>query len=1461
MFPIASFLVFFSLVVFSLVIPLPALALPGLFQGQADTASVHVLDTPAYPAVSASTLDENPTPARYDPTLTAYEVSGVEGEHIDLRTQAVSWETTDLLIPGNGGLDLEVSRSYNRIPFSYQQMGNWVLGLPRIQIPTAPIYLTAAYPEAPWLAYWQEMIGDTSARGLCDGAPYLVPENEGIGTKYAAQWVLHIPGDDARVLMEPDTASTGDAFPATARLLTSDNWIVECIDPLDAAESWGSISWGGYLATSPDGTRYYFDFIYGAMPGDTGLGSHGGWLELVPTKIEDAYGNSLVFEYVPSLVTRNSVSASHLLYRIVGYDAAGNPDGRAVQFTYDPYFSFDPYNFRNFYGWKHSIVSAWVADQANPGQPHPQDRRRIEYEWSEEFVGAMLDRVNLPEGLYWSYSLDADGTRIILPNATDHSPLFALTQVRLPTGGFIDYEYDHGGAVPGTDWQPVRLKKRTTSGPSVEPGQWQYDYELSGHEEITTIASPYRTDRYRFYEGQGTYIRELIRADIDGDNYGFPLDDGSFMGRLREHIVLSPDEVELRRTSYQWESRRSIGLLAYGYQNNSAYPFASVGYYNTRPGYLARTTVTDVMTGSVFGQSVLPEAVNIYGQVTAVTETGVDGSNGESLSRQLYLNYFNTVSPWIVGKPASRRLGQSVPQTWSYTPEGRVSMFSNYGLATFFEYDSNGNLSNRYQLLEGDQKGTTYADYYRGVARLEVAADGGSTSRQVAASGDVLSVTDPVGAETTFRYDLAGRLTHVGMPDVTLADIDIAYLNERQAQLTQGGLTEITTADGFGRLIEKRRFDSFSPDESITQQFRLDAVGRQISVSDPVYPEVDAAETGWELRYDPLDRLLIETDLSTDTAVNFCYSSFCLSRFGVTADVRNGVAVIDERGYVTVREYRSFRSPLQPSSRGAELTGVRQQLRKATEPQGERFVETILQRNPRGQVTGLTQNGLTRDFVFNDAGLLIEEHHPEAAVKHYFYDDIGNLVRLRQADRITDYSYDDVNRLTRISFNDRTPAATYSWRLDGRLGSAASGLVSHSYNYRADGRRSEESIAVQLHDGSEVFEFEYSYDELGHPNGITYPSGETVPVPNDALGRPTGIGNYVSGLNWFADGRIAEMTYANGVSLSQSLAAGRYLDRQDWSDLSGAMLSADYDYDAAGNVVSLTRTGSVEEQISLAYDGLGRLNATDGTWNDNGAAAFTDNGDIEALGGRSFSYEAAKLTSSGDMQLDYDAYGNVTATGEHNFLLNARNMITSVSSLPGTSYMYDAFGRRILAARNNELQYTVFTSAGRLLHAKNATTGTVTDYIYLGPMLVAKNDQPGPSGPVADSDGDWIPDFHEALSGTSPVTDDGEADPDNDGLSNVFEYLGGGNPLSPDTDADGLPDGFEYNFNLGLRDSSDSTADPDNDSLSTIEEYLIGTDPLLADSDADGVPDGLDAAPLVHPATVVMPVILMLLED
>jgi hypothetical protein len=106
------------------------------------------------------------------------------------------------------------------------------------------------------------------------------------------------------------------------------------------------------------------------------------------------------------------------------------------------------------------------------------------------------------------------------------------------------------------------------------------------------------------------------------------------------------------------------------------------------------------------------------------------------------------------------------------------------------------------------------------------------------------------------------------------------------------------------------------------------------------------------------------------------------------------------------------------------------------------------------------------------------------------------------------------------------------------------------------------------------------------------------------------------------------------------------------------------------------------------------------------------------------------------------------------------------------------------------------------------------DAVTSAPVIVMD-----PNDPLADSDGDGIPNQWEVLHGLNPANSaDGNLDPDLDGLSNEQEYTLGTAIDDDDSDNDAMPDGWEIANSFDPTNAADAAADTDGDGVSNAQE-------------------------------------------
>jgi YD repeat-containing protein len=174
-----------------------------------------------------------------------------------------------------------------------------------------------------------------------------------------------------------------------------------------------------------------------------------------------------------------------------------------------------------------------------------------------------------------------------------------------------------------------------------------------------------------------------------------------------------------------------------------------------------------------------------------------------------------------------------------------------------------------------------------------------------------------------------------------------------------------------------------------------------------------------------------------------------------------------------------------------------------------------------------------------------------------------------------------------------------------------------------------------------------------------------------------------------------------------------------------------------------------------------------------------------------------------------------------------------------------------------DIRFSVHGKDGQLMFEDTLASCTRTDHIRLGAMSIAKSDDLL-AAPTLDTDGDQLTDCYESALGLAPNNAaDAAADNDGDGLTNLQEFRAGTSITRMDTDEDGLSDGDEVERDLtdptlpdtdgdGLADGVEAanpqldprSADKDHDGVTDYWETRLQTNPTvqdgLLDTDSDG---------------------------
>ncbi|WP_312452579.1 RHS repeat domain-containing protein [Stutzerimonas nitrititolerans] len=293
-------------------------------------------------------------------------------DRVDPFTGALKIVHRDLVIPGNGGLDIEVIRNY-------QGVTN-----------TAGPYSNGYRSRTPFGTGWDIHFGrlwvSETYQTLSAGSNNRVCQIGQAATNLNP--ILELP-DGTR-----ETLANGNG--SSQAFITKSRWIATC---LPSSQNKGD---GGLVLHSPEGLKYTFN-LKGTVSPSFQLRTY------FVTRIEDFSGNSLDFEY--DIPASNKFGPHHLLTRVKA------SDGRAVKFSYKNAAS----------------DSAIISSISGEGQSVSYTFSDSAYGVGAK--AQYLTRVSNPDGTDWRYTyIDSDRVTGSLPGrfsmATMKSPLGLSTSYK-----------------------------------------------------------------------------------------------------------------------------------------------------------------------------------------------------------------------------------------------------------------------------------------------------------------------------------------------------------------------------------------------------------------------------------------------------------------------------------------------------------------------------------------------------------------------------------------------------------------------------------------------------------------------------------------------------------------------------------------------------------------------------------------------------------------------------------------------------------------------------------------------------------------------------------------------------------------------------------------------------------------------------------------------------------------------
>ncbi|MFC5740098.1 hypothetical protein [Dyella tabacisoli] len=1271
------------------------------------------------------------------------------GENISLYNGALSFEQTDVSATGIGPL-LQISREFHlpdvlptTVYHTFLNNGfvDWSLEVPRLETMSAANGTANLEPAdtAPWFF--------TSNAQRCSsfasGPDMYVTFKSTVIDYMPQQWwhgyQLIIPGAGSQEVLLRDASNTQspqmtvngatESFP----LVTKQHWSIGCLSQTSNGKP-GE----GFLAVSPDGTSYWLDALIYKKADPVIFGGGGALYRRVAmmlvSKVVDRFGNTLTFSY----------------------DGNGNltgiqsSDGRQVSLTWE---SWQNQSKDTFGSYINPVAYRVHSITLQPGSSAP---RTWTYSYSSDPYLPRLSSVQQPDGSAWSFNLGgfapppSDGYLI------DDSNVCAMVP-KLQDAVTSSGSMTHPSGLIGTF-----TVQSTVRGRSYVP----YYCPTAGNGNDLRFPNIYKQNSITQKQFSGAGLPTYTWAyNYSGFNYSWTTDCSSGCASTVATDVVDPSGHDVKYTfSNKFDASESM-LLETDYYAGGAgtatmrsevnsYANPTGGPWPTTQGNSPQIAVNQAQAGQLIPVSQrtlqqdgdtytwLVEAFDAYAHPTKLKR--YNSIAGQSAIEE-QTSYLNDLPHWVLG----------LPQETDNLSTGEVESLNTYNLSNVtlqsrarfgqtlmsYTFDGQGQLAS---FTDGKSHTTTLSNYKRGIPQSIAYPDTYTQSLVVDDFGQISSLTDQAGNTTSYNYDAIGRIAGITYPagdEVAWSPKNFSYAyitgaergvaaNHWRRTTTKGNAVTTTYFDAMLRPVLSDTAIAGTSGSDISTRTDYDWKGQKIFVTYPVSgaPDLGSITSGSTSVYDALGRLTQTqqaSELGTLTAITAYLSG---ARQQVT----------DPKGNVTTTSYQVFDQP----SYNAVI--------QVQAPEG---ITQSIARDLYGNPLTITQSGLygaesdnvTKSLTYDSYHRLCRTTEPESGSEVTAYDAANNVAWTAAGLAITGTgcgqeqvvvaaqttrTYDTMNRVLTLLPPAGTQSTTYTYDALGNLATSNSGISASTVIRNKLGQLTSETLSVN---GNGANVLRYAHDSNGNLATLSYPDGTVINYAPDALGRPTQVGSYASGISYFPDGDVQHFSYGNGADYLVQKNARQLLSNFTYAKGSTLNLSEDFAYDPNGNITTINDLAGGPRSKVLSYDTLNRLTQAqaNGMW---GVETYSydplNNLRSRVSGGQTYAYNydatnrLASITNgaSTTSSFAYDNRGNVITRNGNTLVFDAKNQLTQM--LGFDNYAYDAAGRRVLKtpASGSSPTYYFYTQAGQLLYQVDGATTKTTDYIYLGKKMIARSE-------------------------------------------------------------------------------------------------------------------------------------------
>ncbi|MCF7223231.1 RHS repeat domain-containing protein [Marilutibacter chinensis] len=1285
--------------------------------------------------------------------LTALK-SDLFGDSVSLYNGKTEFVVTDIDIPGNSALPVQLQRRFNvEIHLSGSSTGfnsnlggagGWDVEVPYISGMFSPV------------SGWSDQRCSVS----------MMPTvTNGFSVNEIWQGnTIHIPGGGDRTMLRLE-ANTPRPSDGVNRL-----WTTASRDAIDCIPMQSGLSGEGFRITTTEGVQYHFDIA---------TTRYAGWMNkpLQPPLVGYKANRSRVFLLASKVVDRFGNTVQYQ------YDANGHPtrvwssDGREIWLTYSG----------------GQLQTATAAGRTwNYGYTTVEGQMRLSTvtrpdnsQWAYTYSNALM-----PSYVAW----DGNSTSNCAEQPPEVTASFILT-AKHPSGAQGTFNFSnarhyrsgvHMSAClqrisSGTYYYELNtpnffdvmtLYGKRIEGVGLAPQVWSYSYG-GGYQPLWGTRGSAAIYPCTQCDVEKTVV--VTNPDNTKTRYRYGFLYAANEGKLLGSSVLDAQGGVLRSETTTYMSDAEAA-------NQSFAPRYGIGYDGSDPSVnkvrpvVSSTVVQDGVTFSLINNS-----FDTYARPLSVSRSNTQGNSRTDVSA-----YHDDTTLWVLGQIKSVtnvETGGVVSQTdygWNSMPRKRYSfgrLVQEIGYNT-----SDGTVS---YVKDGAGNTTTLSSWKRGIPQAIAYADATSQSAVVNADGTIASVIDENGYKTCYAYDAMGRLSKITYPSETSTGICDTTWNATTQSFVPIGVSEYgipaghwrqdvatgngrrkTYFDALWRPLLVREYDAgnVAATERFTR-FAYDHEGRTTFAS---YPATGSNPvTGIRTTYDALGRTThVRQDSELDLDQNGTPDQLLTRTEYLSNASGYYTKVTNPRQKITHTWYQAFDQPSYDNpvaiwhGEGAVTYITRDVFGKPTR---------IRRSNSTSPTGGTTI--LDRHYLYGGAQRLCMVTEPETGSEVVWYDGADNLIRSAaglnvaagtscadakaqalSSGRVVARSYDARNRIITLTFPDGRGNTTHTYWPDGQphtitADNGDGNLVTTSYGYNH--RRL--PVRERMQWNSIDWAISHSYNANGHRSAQSW-HGITVDYAPNALGQPTRAGGYASNVSYFPNGAIKQFTYGNGIVHTLTQNARGLPDTSTDAYGSTKFLSDGYDYDQNGNVAAITDGATGRNQRgnrTMTYDGLDRLTGTTSPMFGTATYAYDvlDNlTRVKLSGGTAardhyYCYGSANRlafirsgpvctgssASPAVQALTWDVQGNLSDKSGQTFEFDYGNRLRSATVGAVTSqYAYDGLGRRVWDYTSHN-KYSQYTQSGELAMTVDQRKSVISEYIYLAGSLIATRERYTPT--------------------------------------------------------------------------------------------------------------------------------------